>query len=80
MFKDYLQSIEGVEIYAIISMIIFIIFFIGIVIWMIKVDKKYIKKMRELPLEKAPGFSIGEVPFNDPQKRHNRWGNEKSIP
>lgn len=51
MYKDYLQSIEGVEVYAIISMIIFITFFIGIIIWLFKVDKQYIKKMEELPLK-----------------------------
>jgi len=51
MFKDVLQSIEGVEIYTIISMIIFILFFIGMIIWLFKVDKKYIKEMSELPLE-----------------------------
>ena len=61
MFKDYLQSIEGVEVYAIISMIIFITFFIGIVFWLFKVDKQYIKKMRELPLEKDSSMNFGEV-------------------
>jgi cbb3-type cytochrome oxidase subunit 3 len=50
MFKEVLQSIEGVEIYTIISMIILILFFVGIVIWLFKVDKKYIKHMSELPL------------------------------
>jgi cytochrome c oxidase cbb3-type subunit IV len=50
MFKDVLQSIEGIEIYTIISMLIFIVFFIGMIIWLFKVDKKYIKDMSELPL------------------------------
>lgn len=51
MFKDVLQSIEGVEIYTIIAMIIFILFFIGMIIWLFKVDKKYINEMSELPLD-----------------------------
>jgi cytochrome c oxidase cbb3-type subunit 4 len=50
MFKEVLQSIEGIEFYTIVSMIILILFFIGIVIWLFKVDKKYIKHMSELPL------------------------------
>ncbi len=50
MFKEVLQSIEGIGIYTIISMIIFILFFIGMTIWLFKVDKKYIKTMSELPL------------------------------
>jgi cbb3-type cytochrome oxidase subunit 3 len=50
MFKEVLQSIQGIEFYTIASMLILILFFIGIVIWLFKVDKKYIKTMRELPL------------------------------
>ena len=50
MFKDVLQSIEGVEFFTIVSMIIFILFFIGMTIWLFKVDRKYIKTMSELPL------------------------------
>ena len=50
MVKEVLQSIEGVEFYTIVSMIIFILFFIGMTIWLFKVDKKYIKTMSELPL------------------------------
>ena len=50
MFKDVLESIEGIEFYTIVSMLILILFFIGMIIWLFKVDKKYIKHMSELPL------------------------------
>ena len=50
MFKEVLQSIEGVEFFTIVSMLILILFFIGMIIWIFKVDKKYIKHMSELPL------------------------------
>lgn len=52
MFKEVLQSIEGIEFYTIVSMFIFILFFIGMTIWLFKVDKKHIKTMSELPLDK----------------------------
>ncbi|MFO7525343.1 MAG: cbb3-type cytochrome c oxidase subunit 3 [Ignavibacteriaceae bacterium] len=52
MIRDVLQSLEGIELYPVISLIIFIVFFAVLIIWMIKVDKKYIKKMKNLPLEK----------------------------
>lgn len=52
MIKEYLQSLDGVTIYPIISLIIFVIFFAAIIIWLFKVDKNYIKKMENLPLEK----------------------------
>ena len=50
MFKEVLQSIEGIEFYTIVSMIIFILFFFGMTFWLFKVDKKYIKQMSKLPL------------------------------
>ncbi|HSL89071.1 MAG TPA: hypothetical protein VK870_07205 [Ignavibacteriaceae bacterium] len=52
MIRDVLQSVEGISLYPIISMIIFVLFFAILIIWMIKVDKNYIKKMSNLPLEK----------------------------
>ena len=51
MFSNYLKSIEGVGIYPLFSLLVFFIFFIVIVIWVIKVDKKYIDKMSNLPLD-----------------------------
>ena len=52
MYKEILQSIQGVSIYPIISLIVFVLFFGIILIWMFKVDKNYIKEMENLPLEK----------------------------
>ena len=51
MFKHYFERIEGIEIYPIISLIIFITFFVGLLIWVLKVDKKYINKMKGMPLD-----------------------------
>jgi Ca2+/Na+ antiporter len=52
MYKEILQSIEGVSVYPIISLIVFVLFFALIIIWLLKVDKNYIKKMENLPFEK----------------------------
>ncbi len=51
MFSNYLQAIEGVEIYPIISLLIFFIFFMIMLLWNFKVDKNYLKEMEELPLD-----------------------------
>ena len=51
MIRNLLQSIEGVEIYPLISLLVFIIFFVVILVWMFKIDKNYIKEMEQLPLE-----------------------------
>jgi cytochrome c oxidase cbb3-type subunit IV len=49
MKKDILSSIENIEIYPIISLLIFVIFFIGMFIWVLRADKNYIDHMKEMP-------------------------------
>jgi len=49
--KEILQSIDGVSLYPIISLIIFFLFFAGLLIWIIKADKTYLNKMEKLPID-----------------------------
>ncbi len=51
MYKNILESVEGIVVYPIISLIIFFIFFVLLIIWVFKVDKKYLNKMSMLPLD-----------------------------
>jgi cytochrome c oxidase cbb3-type subunit 4 len=59
MKKEILSSIENVEIYPIISLVIFVVFFIGMFIWVIRVDKKYINHMKDMPFNEKPQNSSG---------------------
>lgn len=51
MFNNYLESIEGVGIYPIISLLVFFMFFVVMIVWLMRVDKSYIKKMSSMPLD-----------------------------
>jgi cytochrome c oxidase cbb3-type subunit 3 len=51
MFKEILNSISGIEIWPIIGLFLFMGLFAGIVVWVFRLDKRFIKKMEELPLE-----------------------------
>ncbi|NWF88511.1 MAG: cbb3-type cytochrome c oxidase subunit 3 [Ignavibacteriaceae bacterium] len=51
MYKEVLQSIKGVEVFAIISLFLFILLFVVIVFRTVKLDKKYLNKMAQLPLD-----------------------------
>ncbi|MAT56686.1 MAG: CcoQ/FixQ family Cbb3-type cytochrome c oxidase assembly chaperone [Ignavibacteriae bacterium] len=51
MFSNYLTSIKDVEIFPVISLIIFFAVFVFVLIKVIKMDKTYINKMGNLPLE-----------------------------
>jgi len=50
MYKEILRSIENIEIYPIISLLMFVGFFIGMFWWVISMDKKYIDRMKGMPL------------------------------
>ncbi len=52
MISDMLSSTEGVSIYAIIALVLFVMMFLGVIVWTIKADKNYLIKMKNLPLSK----------------------------
>ncbi|AGA79125.1 cbb3-type cytochrome c oxidase subunit 3 [Echinicola vietnamensis] len=51
MQKEILTSIENVEIYPIISLLVFVLFFVGMGWWVLRVDKRYIDHMKSLPVD-----------------------------
>jgi cbb3-type cytochrome oxidase subunit 3 len=51
MYKNVLQSIENIEVWPVISFVIFFIFFLCLLSWVFTTDKKFIDKMSGLPME-----------------------------
>ena len=49
--KGYMDSIDGIEIYPIISLLIFFTFFVGLFYWVFTAKKDYIKNVSNLPLD-----------------------------
>ncbi|HLU50851.1 MAG TPA: hypothetical protein VKZ42_01700 [Flavobacteriaceae bacterium] len=49
--KGHMESIDGVEVYPIISLLIFFIFFALLFIWVLTAKKSYIEKVSNIPLE-----------------------------
>ncbi len=50
MYKNVLQGIDNIAIWPVISFIIFFAFFIGLLWWVFTTDKKFIDKMKSMPL------------------------------
>ena len=48
---QHLESIAGIEIYPLISLGIFFAFFVSLLIFVVKLSKKYVNVMESLPLE-----------------------------
>lgn len=49
--KQYMESMNGIEIYPIISLLIFFLFFIGLFWWVFTAKKDYIDTVSKLPLD-----------------------------
>ena len=49
--KNYMDSISGIEIYPIISLLIFFTFFVILFLWVFTAKKDYIEKVSNLPLD-----------------------------
>ena len=49
--KDHMESITGIEIYPIISLLIFFIFFVILFLWVISAKKDYIQNVSNIPLD-----------------------------
>lgn len=50
-FINYLETISGVGIYPLISLIIFFGFFTVLLIWVFKADKEYINVLKNIPVD-----------------------------
>ena len=49
--KGHMESIAGIEIYPIISLLIFFLFFVGLFWWVFTAKKDYITTLEQIPLE-----------------------------
>ncbi len=56
--KHNLASIDGVEIYPIISLVLFFIVFITMLVFVIKLPKNRIEEISQLPLDTAKNKEI----------------------
>lgn len=49
--KQFLANVQGVDGYLIFSLLVFFLFFVGLIWWVLTVDKKYINEMERIPLD-----------------------------
>ncbi len=55
MFKELFESISGVQIFPVAALLIFFSFFIGLIVWLARADKKWLRHMEQLPLDYKAG-------------------------
>ncbi len=49
--KNHMESIAGIEIYPLISLLIFFSFFVVLFWWVLSSKKEYINKVSQIPLD-----------------------------
>lgn len=49
--KNHITSIDNIEIYPMISLVIFVLFFVGLLIYVLKTDKQKIEEISQYPLK-----------------------------
>jgi len=50
MFKQFLSGVDGMDQYLIFSMIVFIVFFTGVVLYVLRMRKDTADKLSNIPL------------------------------
>jgi len=58
MYKNVLQNINNIEIWPILSFVIFFVFFLCLLWWVFKVDKEFISRMAALPFDDSNDDTI----------------------
>jgi len=49
--KGFLQSIDGLEMYAEIALVLFVLAFVGIVVWAVRMKPAHLAEMSRMPLD-----------------------------
>ncbi len=59
MISEFVQTIEGAEFFPALSLILFLLAFVGVVIWAMRLDRRLVQRMARLPLDQDIRESAG---------------------
>ena len=59
--KGHMETIDGVEVYPMISLLIFFIFFVALFWWVFTAKKDYIKEVSNIPLDTKKDSALWKV-------------------
>lgn len=61
MYKDVLRSIEDVGIFPVIAFVIFFTFFLGLLVYVIRMDKNEVRQLAAIPMEDETSTVTGNT-------------------
>ena len=50
MFKNILTHMSAVDTWPVISLVFFVVFFVGMLIWALRLSKGHVRQMSQIPL------------------------------
>lgn len=53
MYKDILRGITGIEVWPVLSLVIFVTFFAAVLVWVARLDRQRVAQLSALPLDGA---------------------------
>jgi cbb3-type cytochrome oxidase subunit 3 len=61
MYKNVLQNIDNIAIWPVVSFVIFFLFFLCLLWYVFTADRKFIDKMKNLPVETTDNDTISNT-------------------
>ncbi|MBT1689068.1 hypothetical protein [Dawidia soli] len=61
MYKNVLQNIDNIAIWPVVSFVIFFLFFLCLLWYVFTADRKFIDKMKNLPVDTSGGDAISNA-------------------
>jgi cytochrome c oxidase cbb3-type subunit IV len=61
MYKEILRSIGGIDMYPVVSLVIFVTFFAGVVARALRMDARRVERLAALPLDRDEEIAGSEV-------------------
>lgn len=58
--KGHMASIDGIEVFPVLSFIIFFLFFVAVTVWIYTMEKNKVDEIAHLPLENGNDFPINK--------------------
>ena len=55
MYTDVLRSIAGIEVFPVLSLVLFVTFFTAVLVWVRRMDAGRLQHLSALPLDDDPG-------------------------
>ncbi|MEQ8323724.1 MAG: CcoQ/FixQ family Cbb3-type cytochrome c oxidase assembly chaperone [Vicingaceae bacterium] len=55
--KQYMETIAGIEIYPLISLCIFFLFFVALIVYVVRMNKNQVSFMESMPLDNDNEFA-----------------------